>query len=279
MAYPPITELPPAPQRGDTDFSEKANAHVAALTPWTEDVNAAGAFIEQCVTAAAESRDDAAESATLSEAWATNLDEVGETGLKGSRGYAQDAANTAAIVASTANFQGAWIDLSGPYVAGISTYHSGKYWRLLNDVADITLTEPGTSADWASTTALQGEATGDIDMAGFGFTAASVKTGRIDYASETISTSTTLDLAQRQVFEVDNTAGLLTLEFINIAAVNRGQTIVLDVVGNAGIEFVFPAGITFAWDGGEAPTPGDVWTEYLFMWTGTRLRGGKGLSE
>ena len=151
MAYPPIQELPPAPQRGDTDFSEKANAHVAALTPWTTDVNAAGAFIEQCVTAAAESRDDAAEGAALSERWATSIDAVsGE--LKGARGYAQDAAILAGMAISSVNFVGNWSDIAGTLAVPASVYHNGQYWQLLNDISDVQASEPGVSADWASTT-------------------------------------------------------------------------------------------------------------------------------
>lgn len=254
MAYPEIPALPPAPQRGTPDFAEMANAHVAALTPWTQSVNEAGQFIDQATGGVQQSTEEAT---TASE----------------------EAQGAAGIALSLANFAGRWLDIEGTLAVPASTYHNGQYWALLEDISDVQAEEPGVSAAWASTASLQGEATGPIDMAGFDLSANSVSAERIDYASETINASGTLDLAQRQVFEVDNTAGLLTLEFINLAAVNRGQTIVLDVVGNAGIEFVFPAGITFAWSEGEAPTHGDVWTEYLFMWTGTRLRGGKGLSE
>ncbi len=130
MAYPPITELPPAPQRGDTDFSEKANAHVAALTPWTQDVNAAGAFIEQCVTAAAESRDDAAESADQAAESATAAEQ------------ARQAAE------SFANFKGRWSDLEGALSKPASVLEDGKVWTLLTDLADVTLSQPGVSDDW-----------------------------------------------------------------------------------------------------------------------------------
>lgn len=48
MAFPPITQLPPAPSRADdpANFSTKADAHVAALSQFVNQVNGFGAYID-----------------------------------------------------------------------------------------------------------------------------------------------------------------------------------------------------------------------------------------
>jgi len=59
------------------------------------------------------------------------------------------ATGAAASSAAAANFEGLWSTLTGSKLAGISVQHDGALWRLVNDLADITLSEPsGTNADW-----------------------------------------------------------------------------------------------------------------------------------
>ena len=60
------------------------------------------------------------------------------------------AANSATAAASDANFKGNWSSRSGAYLKGISVLNNRAYWRLLNDVSNIALSEPSpTNADWA----------------------------------------------------------------------------------------------------------------------------------
>tara|TARA_R110000765_G_scaffold195825_8_gene301310 strand:+ start:2358 stop:3401 length:1044 start_codon:yes stop_codon:yes gene_type:complete len=68
---------------------------------------------------------------------------------------------------SAANFKGLWLSLDGSLAKPASVKHSGQFWELLNDLADVTTSEPGVSGDWTSKTTLTGNATGPINMSGF----------------------------------------------------------------------------------------------------------------
>lgn len=61
---------------------------------------------------------------------------------------AVEAAASAELAQSTANFKGLWSNLTGALNMPASVGHSDKDWRLLNDLADVTASEPGVSADW-----------------------------------------------------------------------------------------------------------------------------------
>lgn len=243
MPYPTIQSLPPAPQRGEAfeTFAQKANDHAAALTPWTDDVNAAGAYIDDATAGVAEDRQAAETAATSAE-------------------------SNAAIATSAANFKGAWADLTGSINVPSSVYHAGGYWQLLNDLADVTFSEPGVSGDWSSTTVLQGDATGPISMAGFAFTADSLKAERYDLASA--ATTDTLDLAQSNVFRVDASVAR-TLAFANAPGANRAMTVVVHITDNSAV--TWPAGID--WDSDAAPELGDNETKVVLFWDGLEWSG------
>lgn len=124
MTVPTITALPTAPSRASpSTFSTTADTWVAALPTWTTEANALGAFCEtQAVNADA--------SATASEASAA------------AAALSEDAA------ASAANFAGVWSTLTGPLNIPASVYHSSQFWILLNNLADVTTSEPGVTSDW-----------------------------------------------------------------------------------------------------------------------------------
>lgn len=84
---------------------------------------------------------------------------------------------TAALEAATAalaaaNFLGAWSSLAGAAVKGSSVSHSGVIWFLLNDLADITTSTPGVSADWMALSKASGIS---FDPAGTGLTDTTVQ--------------------------------------------------------------------------------------------------------
>ncbi len=59
------------------------------------------------------------------------------------------AASSESIALSSANFKGNWSDLTGTLNIPSSAYHKGVTWQLLNDLADVTLSEPSVTSDWA----------------------------------------------------------------------------------------------------------------------------------
>lgn len=71
---------------------------------------------------------------------------------------ASTAAVTAAASASTAasqavaaaNFKGEWPDMTGPLNKPACVKHNGRFWMLLNNLADVTTSQPGVSADWTA---------------------------------------------------------------------------------------------------------------------------------
>ncbi len=58
------------------------------------------------------------------------------------------AEDAAAIAMSIANFRGRWGDLTGSLSVPAAVFHDGKYWQLLEDIADVTAEEPPSTV-WA----------------------------------------------------------------------------------------------------------------------------------
>lgn len=61
---------------------------------------------------------------------------------------AASATGTAAVALSAANFSGAWSALTGALAVPASVYHNGAFWLLLNNLANVTTSQPGVTADW-----------------------------------------------------------------------------------------------------------------------------------
>lgn len=79
----------------------------------------------------------------------TNADSAAE-----SAGQAQSAAVVASdvqdVVLAAANFKGLWSSLTGALAKPACVKHGGRFWLLLNNLADVTASEPGISADWTN---------------------------------------------------------------------------------------------------------------------------------
>ena len=127
MAYTPI---PPytggVPNRGQVPavFTQNADTWLAYQPIFTNGVNAAGVFVNNAATSAA-----ASEAAALA--------------------YKNSAANSEASAAASANFKGAWSSLAGALNKPATVLHNGGYWELLNNLPNVTTSQPGISADWA----------------------------------------------------------------------------------------------------------------------------------
>ena len=50
---------------------------------------------------------------------------------------------------SAANFKGSWSSLTGALNKPAMVLHNGAYWVLLNNLANVTTSEPSVTADWA----------------------------------------------------------------------------------------------------------------------------------
>ncbi len=58
------------------------------------------------------------------------------------------AAASEASTAAMANFKGLWSAQVGALNKPASVDHNGAFWGLLNDLLDVTTSQPGVSADW-----------------------------------------------------------------------------------------------------------------------------------
>lgn len=108
-----ITALPtpPSRQRPDT-FAAEGDTFLAALPVFATEANALAATVNNY----------AAQVATDREA--------------------------AELTAQTANFKGEWSSLTGALTVPSSVLHSGSYWMLLSNLADVTTKEPGVDPEW-----------------------------------------------------------------------------------------------------------------------------------
>jgi len=113
-----ITALPAAPSRSDpANFNTRADALLGALPGMVTELNTANGQLNSTA-------DDVAQDAA-------------------------DAQNAADTAAASANFAGRWADLTGAVTVPTSVHHNGRYWQLLEDLADVTAAEPGVSDAWA----------------------------------------------------------------------------------------------------------------------------------
>ena len=57
-------------------------------------------------------------------------------------------AQAAQVAIASSHFKGAWSTLTGALAVPASVFHSGAFWVLLSDVADVTAKVPGVAAEW-----------------------------------------------------------------------------------------------------------------------------------
>jgi len=118
MTISTITPLPTAPSRDDAPatFISRANAFLAAMVTMGTELN-------------------------------TSIGQM-NTDIAGVNSDADRAESAADSAVASANFKGAWSSLTGALNIPASVTHNGYLWILLNNLADVTASEPGVSADW-----------------------------------------------------------------------------------------------------------------------------------
>jgi hypothetical protein len=122
---PTISALgtPPSRTQTQTEFTTNANALFGALPTFRSETNAVASNVYANAVEAAASAVTAAAAAVTASAADAN-------------------------VAAMANFKGNWSALTGALAKPASVFHNGAFWALLNNLADVTTSQPGVSADW-----------------------------------------------------------------------------------------------------------------------------------
>ena len=112
-----VTALPAPPSRNVPDtFADLGDAFLGALPTFATELNLVAGEVNTNATTASNA--------------STNATAASNTALAGS------------------NFKGNWSSLTGALNKPASVAHSSKIWLLLNNLANVTTSTPGVSADW-----------------------------------------------------------------------------------------------------------------------------------
>lgn len=155
MTVPQIDPYPAAPGPSDPGevFDEKAFEFTQSLDPRRQQMNQVAQFVNDTVTQFAQEVDQAVDDATQTAVSArdtavasANTATQAASDAESDRTAAQEARDAALAVVG---FAGKWADLTGALNIPATVFHQGAYWRLLNDLADVTASEPANdNADW-----------------------------------------------------------------------------------------------------------------------------------
>lgn len=164
MAYPEITWDPTLPNRqtqSRTDFNLAVSDFLGSLPTLKTQINDANNWVDGQYSQIETLADGKITDITvLGDQYLTDIATSGdgyfsqfqaiESNIQSLESSAQQAASTAQ---SAANFKGEWSSLSGSLSKPASVANGGKLWLLLNDLADVTLSEPTPSnSDWIQVT-------------------------------------------------------------------------------------------------------------------------------
>jgi len=144
MPIPSVSPLPPAPSRASdpANFSEEADAHVAALTPWTNEVNALSTYLNGTFTTDMTALQTAAAASALAADTSADAALISETNADTSEAQALVYKNSAEAAAAAAGAAAGLPSLVG---------NAGKSLTV-NATADAVAwaftTPPSTWANW-----------------------------------------------------------------------------------------------------------------------------------
>lgn len=125
VAIPAAPAVPAYPPLGSPTFNADAYAVGTAMPGVVAGIKA---IADAAYTNALSANEDAAAAASASVA----------------------ASQAASVAASAANFKGNWSDLTGALSMPACVRHSGRFWVLLANLANVTTAVPGISASWAA---------------------------------------------------------------------------------------------------------------------------------
>lgn len=135
---PSISALPAAPDPNDrSTFNGRAY-------PWSAALPTFGTQVSAVATNVKANADDAAASATAASGYVAT---VAASASAAAQSVA-DAAVQAGIAQGAANNKGNWSALTGALNMPASVVHAGKIWVLRVNLANVTTSTPGVTADW-----------------------------------------------------------------------------------------------------------------------------------
>lgn len=123
------------------EFTNKADAFLAALPDFGDEQNILADWMEG--------------QAAITQGHAETTTANAAACVQSEQNAAQSAADAANIVNGAANYKGVWGDQTGAATIPATYEHEGGVWLLLQDIPDITASEPGVSSDYLLTTGLK----------------------------------------------------------------------------------------------------------------------------
>jgi hypothetical protein len=145
-----------------------------------------------------------------------------QTALATSSAAVSSAASKAALGA--ANYKGLWSSLTGALSVPASVTHSNVAWLLINNVADVTLSQPGVSADWVVLNA-QAFEIGDIKMSSVAQGATWLPCDGSEYTTATYPTLGA-ELPNTS-YDLDNSSATMITTGVGTVAYNGTNTYVM----------------------------------------------------
>ena len=141
-APPSITALPTPPDPNDrATFNTRAYPWSVAQQTLATEANAVAANVYANATEAAAQAELATTNGAAQVALAAEQAEL-------ARAQAVAAALSADAASAAANFAGVWSTLTGPLNKPATVYHAGLFYVLVNNLASVSASEPGVTADW-----------------------------------------------------------------------------------------------------------------------------------
>ena len=159
-APPVITALPAPPDPNDrSTFNARAYPWSVAQQTLATEVGAVAANVYANATEAAEQAELATTNGAAQVALAAEQAELATTNgaaqvalaaeqAELARARAVAAALSADAARAIANFAGVWSTLTGPLNKPATVYHAGLFYVLVNNLASVSASEPGVTADW-----------------------------------------------------------------------------------------------------------------------------------
>lgn len=78
----------------------------------------------------------------------TDVDAKFDSVEAGFEGVKTDIDTVTALANAYGNYKGTWASLTGALNVPATVTHAGATWSLINNLADVTASEPGVTADW-----------------------------------------------------------------------------------------------------------------------------------